>query len=67
MELNGFNTVLTPSDFCTDLSVHGLCDRNAGVLNAGAKKPLYGVYRMSCARDSAAGSHYEACQQVGEN
>ena len=22
---------------------------------------------MSCARDSAAGSHYEACQQVGEN
>ena len=26
----------TPSDFCTDLSVHGLCDRNAGVLNAGA-------------------------------
>ena len=58
--------MVTRCDFRTDISVHGLCDRNMGLLLASKRHFTVSPHEVFTCFRSAAGSHFPACLPTEE-
>ena len=58
--------MVTRCDFRTDISVHGLCDRNMGLLPASKRHFTVSPHKVFTWFRSAAGSHFKACLPTEE-
>ncbi len=58
--------MVTRCDFRTDISVHGLCDRNMGLLPASKRHFTVSRHEVFTWFRSAAGSHFIACLPTEE-
>ena len=56
----------TRCDFRTDISVHGLCGRNMGLLPASNRHFTVSLHEVFTCFRSAAGSHFTACLPTEE-
>ena len=58
--------MVTHCDFRTDISVHGLCDRNMGLLPTSKRHFTVTPHEVFTCFRSAAGSHFTACLPTEE-